>query len=57
MYGTNDEMQLRMAASLIQEAKDQLSPMNDTNPVLWKLTCELENIRISIEDCINHYMK
>jgi hypothetical protein len=53
----NEENKLRMAASLIQEAKNYLSPMNDTNSILWSVTCDLENARISVIDQIKNYMK
>lgn len=53
----NEENKLRMAASLIQEAKDYLSPMNDENSVLWSVTCDLENVRISVIDQIKNYIK
>lgn len=53
----NEENKLRMAASLIQEAKDYLSPMNDKNRILWSVTCDLENARISIIDQIKNYTK
>ena len=53
----NEENKLRMAASLIQEAKDYLSPMNDANRVLWSVTCDLENARISIIDQLKNYIK
>lgn len=53
----NEENKLRMAASLIQEAKDYLSPMNDTNSILWSVTCDLENARLNIEDQIKNYTK
>lgn len=53
----NEENKLRMAASLIQEAKDYLSPMNDENSVLWSVTCDLENARISVIEQIKNYTK
>ena len=53
----NEENKLRMAASLIQEAKDYLSPMNDKNLILWEVTCDLENARITIDDQIKNYTK
>ena len=53
----NEEYKLRMAASLIQEAKDCLSTMNDENRVLWNVTCDLENARISVIDQIKNYTK
>ena len=53
----NEETKLRMAASLIQEAKNYLSPMNDFNSTLWGVTCDLENARITIENLISYYFK
>lgn len=53
----DEETKLRMAASLIQEAKNYLSPMNDENSVLWSVTCDLENARITIDDQIKNYTK
>lgn len=53
----NEENKLRMAAALIQDAKDCLSPMNEANRVLWSVTCDLENARISIIDQIKNYTK
>jgi hypothetical protein len=52
-----EENKLRLAASFIQEAKDCLSPMNDKNSVLWSVTCDLENARISVIDQIKNYTK
>lgn len=54
---TAEETKLRMAVFLIQEAKNYLSPMNDKNRVLWEVTCDLENARISIDDQIKKYIK
>ena len=53
----NEETKLRMAASLIQEAKNYLSPMNDTNGIIWGVTCDLENARLTIEGQIKNYTK
>lgn len=53
----NEENKLRMAASLIQEAKDYLSPMNDENRVLWSVTCDLANAKILVIEQIKNYIK
>ena len=53
----NEENKLRMAASLIKEAKGYLSPMNDKNRILWSVTCDLENAIISIIDQLKNYIK
>lgn len=43
---------IRMAVSLIQEAKNQLSPMNDESVRLWNLTCDLELVRMSLDSIL-----
>lgn len=53
----NEESRLRLAMSLIQEAKDALSPMNDEDKVLWGATCDLELIRSTIEQQLRFYIK
>ena len=53
----NAETKLRMATSLIQEAKDCLSPMNDDDRTLWNATCDLELIRSTIEQQLRFYIK
>lgn len=53
----NEENKLRMAMSLIQEAKDYLSPMNDEDKTLWNATCDLELIRSTIEQRLKYYIK
>ena len=53
----NIEKQLRMAMALIQDAKECLSPMNNEDSILWDITCDLENARITIENLISNYFK
>lgn len=53
----NEENKLRLAISLIQEAKDCLSLMNGEDKTLWNATCDLELIRSTIKQILKYYIK